>query len=99
MRHRCDVILNVDIYHATSIQGLANCQHPLNKHISFLHLVSASIYINMASSPSAKTTVQSKMDFGAGLKNQKPAVSGQKDETQTSRVLAMGSYFLSGCMA
>lgn len=55
----------------------------------------------MASNSSAKTTTaQPMMDFGAGLTTKKPAaVLGQKDDSQASRVLAMGSYFLSGCMA
>lgn len=53
----------------------------------------------MASSSSAKTTAKANMDFGAGLTTKKPAALGQKDDSQASRVLAMGSYFLSGCMA
>lgn len=95
VRHRCDVILNVVSTHTTSksfpIPPLSN------RTIPFIWSRLVLSYINMASSSSAKSTAKANMDFGAGLTTKKPL--GQKDDSQASRVLAMGSYFLSGCMA
>lgn len=50
--------------------------------------------------PSSTATPKAKADYGAGLTTKRPADNlADEEPSQASRALALGSYFLSGCMA